>query len=179
MKKSLFTILALTLIGICNISFAEERIHFPVPNGWVQGYFNRVNFINSVEYVPTGQSIKNWRQLITVQTLYKKSNAEPATYLNSIRTQSSKVCDHFESMPIKMESQRAISTASMIGFCSRYTATGKGEITIYRVLKGRKNFYILQKAWKTAPFNSKGTSPVPQNQLKSAIQLLSRAEIVY
>ena len=48
-----------------------------MPAGWVKAYGAQGNGINMVEYVPPGQTLNSWSEMINVEVFHGRSGASP------------------------------------------------------------------------------------------------------
>ncbi len=155
---------------------AEERFIVPRPAGWKMVFSTSQPKLTMMEFVPAAESVDDWTQMVTSQTFVGARNVSVERYLERIAVEAKKVCDDVAVTPIRSATVNGQPAALMTQFCTRYAKTGKGEITLYKVIQGRDALYIAYRSWRGAPFQS-GTQPVPRADLDAWVDYLNRVTV--
>jgi hypothetical protein len=155
---------------------AEERFVVPRPDGWKLAFRTTQPQLSVTEFVPATESVEKWTEMVTSQTFAGLRNVSVDGYLQRIAAEAVKVCESVEVTPITTGSLNGYPTAVMALFCTRYTKTGLGEITLYKVILGRDALYIAYRSWRGAPFQQ-GTQPVSKADLDTWATYLDRVTL--
>lgn len=141
---------------------SSEKFVVPLPPGWKLGYSVSRPGLEMLEYVPRGQSVEAWRDMITSQVFPDLGNVPLEGYLERIAMAARPLCEGLSVTPVATGTVNGYPAASMTQFCPRYSQTGKGEITLFKVIQGRSGLYVAQRAWRGRPFTRDGI-PVPMD----------------
>lgn len=129
-----------------------EKFVLPRPAGWKLGFSVSTPALEMLEYVPHGQSVENWRDMITSQVFPNLRDVPLDSYLGRIATAAKSVCEDVTVTPVTTGTVNGYPAAFMAQFCIRYSQTGKGEITLFKVIQGKDNLFVAQRAWRGEPF---------------------------
>jgi hypothetical protein len=130
-----------------------ERLYYELPAGWARGHHDakpvppgegRVTAVT--EYVPRGQSVKDWQELFTLLGFYLQP-LDPAQHLKTMQELWHKTCGS-RLRPVAESLQNGYRTASTLLVCPDIKQEGKAEIALAKAIGGRDHFYVLQKAWR-------------------------------
>jgi hypothetical protein len=166
----------------------SQTLAFTLPAGWKLGFQNVGNTIHVVEYVPEGQTVENWSEMITLQGLRDVDRSPP--WSPPARTPKGvlglKVLDHRK---VCGERLVAISIgdlrvdgndahAAIIG-CGGVPADrpyglkkGQGEVAYFLAIRGRNDMYLIHRAMRGPEFDPRSPPITPANGL----QLMSELE---
>lgn len=160
---------ALTLAAA---ALAEERFVVPRPDGWKLAFRATQPKLSVTEFVPAAENVEEWTQMVTSQTFVGLRNVAVDGYLQRIAAEAKKVCDDVTVTPVEAGIHNGYPAAFMVQFCTRYAKTGKGEITLYKVIQGRDSLYIAYRSWRGAPFQ-RGAQPVPKADFDAWVDYLN------
>ena len=62
-------------------------------------------------------------------------------------------CESVHGDGLVLGTTRGRPAARWITYCGKVKETGKGEITYFQAISGKVNFYVVQRALRTAPFD--------------------------
>jgi len=146
-----------------------ENLLLSPPPGWELGFSDRDDDQAIYEYLPAGQEIENWTELLTVQVFFELKNVPPRAVLDRMRKGYETSCD---TASAEAPGERAIAgfpAARQLLLCGRNRDGGgpggqqRGEIALILAVGGRDALYVVQRAWRGAPF--KGPAPAPARAL--------------
>jgi hypothetical protein len=108
------------------------------------------------EYVPVGQTVDDWSEMLTVQ-YWRHATVDPATFLQGVAGRYANHC------PGTGVDKAGIHTGPVNGYvasmmllrCPNNPATGKPDTTAFRVIKGNDALYSVQYAWPSVPSDEK------------------------
>ena len=73
----------------------DEQLLFMLPDNWSESYTDRTENLSTSEYVPTGQNVDDWEEMISVQVLLESPNTDPDKMLSKVATHLKKECVDF------------------------------------------------------------------------------------
>ena len=153
---------------------SEERLLFILPEGWKEEFADRTESLSTTEYVPEGQSEANWEEMLTIQTLLNKPSADPVKMMSGITKYLSQDCSEFDYKPIDIGGiDNNYPSMAVLVLCGQEKERNGGYVSLLRGISGEENYFLLQKTWKTRPFNSQKKSPINLEQRKFWLGYLS------
>lgn len=144
----------------------DEQLLFTEPDGWHEVYTNIEDNLTTSEYVPEGQDEDNWREMLTVQMLLNTPDADPDTMLSRIAAHMAQECPQLDVQPVELGGVGEYPTLAVIIMCGKNPTHGHGEFILLRAIAGHQHFYLLQKSWRTAPFELHDQPPVSLDERK-------------
>jgi hypothetical protein len=130
----------------------ENLLVPPMPAGWIKAYGAEGNGINMVEYVPAGQSLDSWTEMINVEVFFGRGGTSPALLQQKVTEGFQSNCDSLHVDGLGHGTTSGLSALRWISYCTRVKETGKGEITYAQAISGKANFYLVQRVLRVAPF---------------------------
>ena len=153
---------------------SEEQLLFILPEGWKEEFADRTESLSTTEYVPEGQSETNWEEMLTIQTLLNKPSADPVKMMSGITKYLSQDCSEFDYKPIDIGGiDNNYPSMAVLVLCGQEKERNGGYVSLLRGISGAENYFLLQKTWKTRPFNSQKKSPINLEQRKFWLGYLS------
>lgn len=158
----------------------DENLLVPLPKDWVQGSGSRKGDSTLMEYVPAGQTVQNWKQMITVQVLHGQGHVKPQAFLDKMTriAKDEVVPDGFSTLALDGPTDPEYPTAGVMWLSEKVKSTGKGEITMIRVIQGKDALYLVQKAWRQAAFKNAEQMEVSEREMREGIEFLWQARLV-
>lgn len=153
-------------------AWAEERFIVPRPDGWKLAFRAIQSDFTRLQFVPASESVDQWTEMLTSQTFIGTRDVPVDAYLQRIAVEAAKVCDDVMVSPIKVNPHNGYASAVMAQFCTRYKATGKGEITLFKVIQGRESLYVAHRSWRGPPF-TRDAQPVPKADFDAWVEYLN------
>jgi hypothetical protein len=102
------------------------------------------------EWIPSGQTVDNWTDMLTVQIYYgAKVGAE--AFLQNVGTRYMNDCPGTTAKGIFTGQTNGYVVSMLLLRCPRNPKTGKPETTAFRVIKGTEGLYSVQYAWRSSP----------------------------
>lgn len=144
-----FFISAWAYADMQKFEYKNETLSVPIPNDWILGYQAQNENEIIREFVPKGQTVEKWTDMITIQIFTQLAKASPAEFIKRVAQESQKVCSDFNG---KMYSGSDANHAMSLQSCTKYSKTGLGEITLLLAIRGKKALYLVQRAWRGPEF---------------------------
>jgi len=128
-----------------------ENLLLSVPDGYVTGFTDGDKKVRIVEFVPNGQSVQNWREMLTLHIFFGGIDASPSQYAKRFVAGYSKNCGEGTGRIIRQGRERGYRFAFFTAICGLNPKTGQPEWLLAKGIEGRDSFYLVQKAWKYTP----------------------------
>jgi len=184
MRLGLLCGAVLLLFGAASVATAQvfqgENLLVSVPEGWEMVHGGRTGDITLSEFVPKGQTVDNWRQMITIQINHNMRNAGPKVFVDKMTDAAKKQVETgaFDAKPLEIAGDPGYATYSVVWVAGKVKATGKGEITLIRAIQGKDSLYLVQKAWRQAPILSPEQVAIPREEIQQGIDFLRKTSVV-
>ncbi len=128
----------------------NENLLVTMPDGYKVGFRDKNDTRLISEMVPTGQSVENWTEMLTVQIFYDMK-ATPEQFRQRFAKDWADKCKGSQSNPVGKGDERGYPVSIWIQFCPKNPDTGKPEFTILKAIGGNDSFYVVQKAFRFKP----------------------------
>jgi hypothetical protein len=162
------------LFAICTspaFALPDEYLFCDAPRGWNIAASKTTPKTSLMEILPDGEKANGWSQIITVQTLFGRSDILPSQWCEGFQAQMREVCSSLSFSKVTIFRDNGLSAARMMMYCSDLTdceripenlRKHKGEITYIKVIRGLNHFYVIQRAWRGEPFEDPSVSDMPK-----------------
>jgi hypothetical protein len=132
-------------------AFINENLITTAPAGYHIGFQNKGDDGLITEWVPAGETVENWTEMVTVQVFYHLRTS-PEAFMSSLETRWLRSCPGADqAQPIANARQNGYPTLVWLLSCPQNPSSGKIEITWFKAVQGNDSFYVVQKAFKFAP----------------------------
>lgn len=142
--------LAVALATPSLAQFKGENLLVTMPPGFKVGHQGSRDGLNMQEWVPEKETVENWSELVTVQVFMGRRDLDPGQVLQRIQRQWLQACKGSPSTPIAAGVTNGYPAATMLLRCPLLASAGKPETTVFRAIKGRDSFYMVQRAVRAA-----------------------------
>lgn len=135
----------------------SQRFMHGLPAGWKPAFEQTAGGRYIIEYLPAGQTVHDWREMITVQgfrNMAKVPGASPRRILEVMIEQHRKICG--ERLVSKLLGEGRVDSYSAFtaiigcnGIQSNHPSglrTGQGEIAYYIAIQGTNDIYLIHRA---------------------------------
>jgi hypothetical protein len=127
-----------------------ENLLFAPPPGFKVGYQSSHDSRLITEYVPGGESVDDWTQMLTVQ-IFRGSAVGSATFLQAVGKRYMDACPGTTAKGIFTGDTNGYVVSMLLLKCSNNPGTGKPETTAFRIIKGNDALYSVQRAFRSEP----------------------------
>ena len=164
-----------------NLGNSPERIVTPMPDGWMVIYHAKDHRREVLEYVPEGQSVTNWQEMVTSK-IFDRSRATPHDYNSKTIKNFAKLCT--KSVKIVGEKEDRFGYDASLAFieCQTKPETRKKNKFVRKILfqvqlaiRGKDALYIAESAWQTDDV----TAPRPTQDNDLLNRITSRLDNVF
>ena len=129
---------------------AEIAFFGELPKDFKIGYQTKQNGMAMVELVPQKQTVDNWTQMITLQSM-ASANPGAEGFRNNMANLWQNVCPKSSFNPIIEGEENGYSGALWQLTCEHNPQTGKPEYTWFKAIQGNDSLYVKQYAFRYAP----------------------------
>ncbi|MDC3160105.1 hypothetical protein OA861_01155 [Pseudomonadota bacterium] len=155
-----------------------EQLLFILPEGWKEEFKDRTESLSTTEYIPEGQTETDWEEMLTIQILLNKPSTDPVKMMSGITKYLSQDCRAFDYRPIDIGGiDNNYPSMAILALCGQKKERDSGYVSLLRGISGKKNFFLLQKTWKTKLFDTQKKSPINLEQRKFWLGYLSYLRI--
>jgi hypothetical protein len=131
--------------------FINENLLTTLPSGYHVGFEDKNNSRQIAEWVPAGETVDNWTEMVTVQIFYRLK-VPPDAFMRDLEKRWRGDCPGArDAQPIASVVENGYPSLVWLLNCPQNPATGKPEITWFKAIQGNDSFYVVQKAFKFAP----------------------------
>ncbi len=110
------------------------------PAGFKVGYKGTSNGVNLMEWVPSGETVQNWSEMVTVQIFTRRADLDPAQFLGRLQQQWLAACPGSKPASIPTGKANGYTISMMMLHCPLLAATGKPETTMFPGDQGKRQF---------------------------------------
>jgi hypothetical protein len=132
-----------------------EAVTIRMPQGWILANRGERDGIAVLEWIPSGQTLTGWTDIITLQRLPGITDVAPAEMLDRMVTDYRRACADMITGTRTVTAIANFPVAVHLVACPDYAATRQSEITLFTGIAGENSFYLLQRAWRRAPFQGR------------------------
>lgn len=153
-----------------------EQLYLLPPQGWVPAYHDTRGNVELIEMVPQGQTMSDWSEMLTVQLIGGKPSQTPEEVLKNQQSQVRDSCDDAGFGPLSPSQDNGYDSAIQAMACSKSKKYQKGELNLFKVIKGHERLYIINRAWRGEPFEL-AHLPVPPETTKSWLVFMAKTVV--
>ncbi|WP_322517475.1 hypothetical protein SR870_08070 [Rhodopseudomonas palustris] len=130
---------------------ALEQMLLKPPKGFKVVAESKTDTTSTAVMVPDGQSAANWTEKLTTQILFKQAEQSPADYRAHSEKAAAAECPGATFETIKDGTENLYPMVTWTETCPKAKDGGKSEVIWSKAVRGRENFYLLQKAHRFEP----------------------------
>lgn len=159
----------------------SQALRYGVPAGWTPAFRQARGNLYVLEYIPNGEAIESWSQMLTIQGLKMGSwSATPASILNTMRDALQRICPKtYIHERLGARDIQGFEAVEALHGCGKFTddhpsgaKSGQGEVAYVLAIQGRNDIYVIQKAIRTGSFKPKKSPLKEKNLAKFTADLL-------
>ena len=129
----------------------NENLITTMPPGYQVGFQDKNGQRQIVEWVPAGETVDNWSEMVTVQ-IFHGLKVMPDAFMRDLEKRWVASCPGaVPAHTIANVVENGYPSLVWLLDCPKNPATGKPEITWFKAVQGNDSFYVVQKAFKFAP----------------------------
>lgn len=143
--------LAMPLAG-AEDSLTGENLLVEIPPPYELGYQGKMNPGEMSEFIPKGETVERWSEMITVQLL--PADNRNSTFYDNFAALVKKACEEGTTHVVATAEENGYPVKVFQLSCPTNPQTGMGEVTFIKTIEGKDKFYVVQKAWRTETYKS-------------------------
>jgi hypothetical protein len=145
---SAVTLFAAMVPDASQAAFQDENILVPLPAGFKIGFRAHPNRMDMTEFVPSGETVDNWSQMITEQIFYGRGGSDPDALPNGMVTKWQSDCPGGAAGRAARTVENGYPVSIWTFLCPLNPATGKPETMFMKVTAGKDSLYSVQYAYR-------------------------------
>lgn len=130
---------------------AGENLLVEIPPGYELGYNQKTDQGEINEFIPKGETVEKWSEMITVQLLPAHNNN--SQFYATFEALSKQACKDGSTHVVATDKENGYPIKVFQLFCPTNLQTDMGEVTFIKTIEGKDKFYVVQKAWRTKKFD--------------------------
>lgn len=140
------------LVGrVAAAELENENLLVGAPAGYTIGFQGKNDDGLITEWVPKGETVENWTEMLTVQVFYQLKTT-PDAFMHALERRWRAACPEAdEAQPIASGDENGYPTQVWLLSCPQNPSTGRPEITWFKAVQGDDSFYVVQEAFKFMP----------------------------
>ncbi len=147
--------IALALAGLVatavQAEMQDENLLVAVPDGYVEGYSAANSRQAITEWVPQGQTVENWQDMVTVNIVYGGIQGSAADFAGRMLQISAQNCEGAQGQVVNEGVENGYDVIVFVMMCPDSALTHTPEWDLIKVIGGNDSLYVVQKAWTREP----------------------------
>lgn len=128
-----------------------ENLIVPVPADWKVGFqASQVNH-QIIEFVPEGQTIQNWQDLLTIQIFFGRTSITPLSFFEEMNAVIQQLCPESEASIAMNGEENGYPFLLWVNMCRNNPQVNQAEVTLFKAIQGNDSLYLVHRAWRTPP----------------------------
>lgn len=144
--------IALASAVVAGHAAAVEQVQLPPMKGYQQAHQSTdVQGNRITEYVPQGQTVQDWTDMVTVNDAANSGHVSPREFLGIIEAGWRIACPDAQSHWVREGDEAGRPFALLMLSCPLNPGTGKPEFTWIKGIQGVQGFHTVQKSFRSEP----------------------------
>lgn len=144
-----------------------ENLLFSPPKDFKIGWQKSQGQSLWTEWIPSGQTVEDWTDMLTVQ-IYRGAKIDAPAFLQDVGKRYVNDCPETTAKGIFTGQTNGYVVSMLLLRCPKNPKTGKPETTAFRIIKGTDALYSVQYAWRSLP---------SEQDVKAAMAILGKATV--
>jgi hypothetical protein len=156
-----------------------EKLLVVVPDNFELGYTAENKTSSIAEYVPKGQTVKNWTEMVTSQSFHGLGTVTAKQFVEAMSEDITKKTRKGLCVisPLDMSKYSTYPSYAVIWMVGQVGDTKQGEITLIRAFQGKDSLYVVQRAWRVPSFDPNKDLPLSDKALKEGMLSMMQAQV--
>lgn len=151
-RFAIFSCLAFCVIsGHAQAQLKDENLLTFMPPGFKVATHSVRNNVVFQEWIPANETLEGWSEMVTTQIILGRGDVDGGRYLTTIAQGWLKACPETKPNPISAGTANGYPLWTLMLQCPRLASTGKPETTLFRAIKGKDSFYLVQRSMRATP----------------------------
>lgn len=144
-------VLAALMVSTPVRALENENLLVEMPKGYTVADRTSNDRITMTVMVPTGETVQNWTEMVTIQLFLKLAGLPPAEFRGRLEKLGAASCPGSKFEKVKEGVENGYQMLTWLQKCPQNKETGKPEVTMLKGIQGRDSFYLVQKAYRFVP----------------------------
>jgi hypothetical protein len=145
-----------------------ENLIEHVPPDFTVGTRSSSGTLLMTEFVPQGETVTGWSELVTTQVFLAQRHRDSAAFLSQVGKRWLQSCPGSRPDTIRTGQSNGYMVSMTILKCEQSPRTGHAENTVFRAISGQDSFYLVQYAYR---------STLDQGKLSKALAFMSTVTV--
>jgi len=162
--RLLIAVVCLVPVSAMTAEPRSEVLFVYPPDGWQLGFETEVGNIRFYEYLPAGQTVSDWTELITVQIVENTRDLNPMDMARDLRTRFITECGKLTYRGPDRLNMDGYLAARLYVECADPSAAQrpggakyrKHEVAAFQIIQGKRDIYVIERAWHGGARNHPG-----------------------
>ncbi len=142
--------LGISVVPSAVMAASSEQVLMPRFDGYVKAFEASDPQTGDItEYVPKGQTVEAWTDMITVNIAPNSASVSPREFLGIMEAGWRGACSDTQANWLREGQEHGRPMAVLMLSCPLNPATGKPETSWIKGIQGQEGFYTVQKAFRT------------------------------
>jgi hypothetical protein len=150
MRRLLALLFVLTFPIASRAQLRDENLLVAVPKGFEKGYENGNARSSIMEFVPTGQTVEHWDEMLTVQIVRGNAIGSIPAFRARANALYASACEGATSTGIREGTENGYAFAFWLDDCPLNKKSGTPERAFIKAIAGNDSLYIVQRAYRSA-----------------------------
>lgn len=124
------------------------------PKDWKQVFQANLGDIRVIDYVPKGESKDDWTAKLSFESYKSLLKSDPLLVIKSQIDYDKKHCDFVKDFSLFAGEENKYDTAMKLITCGKKKSTGKGQVSLFKAIKGDQYFYVIKLVRVLPPFEA-------------------------
>lgn len=151
MKRFFLFGIALLASGLCLAQPRDEVLVMKLPPGYTLDYQTRQGNMALSEWVPQGESVNNWSEMVTLMHFNGLKDVPPERFQAVLGKPWLEGCRGSQLSPVTQGREFGYPFSIWVQSCPSSPLTGKLEKTWFKAIQGNVHAYVIQKSFKFEP----------------------------
>ena len=130
---------------------AERLIAIP-PTDWQTIYQLNTDSSRMVEMIPPDEAEDNWQTRLTFESNRDLVRFDPITLLDGESDDLHTRCEFVRWYPVFSDFENGYPTSVRMFMCGKHRQTGRGEVSMFKIIQGSEYLYSIRFQRRVAPF---------------------------
>jgi hypothetical protein len=136
------------LAGEARAELVAENLLTAIPDGFEIGFQTREGSMDMMEFIPKGESVKEWTSMITVQIFHDLGKQDSDVFARRVAEMWKGGCKDSAAERLGAGTANGYPAAAWHYWCPLNTQTGKPEEMWLEAISGNDALYVVQYAYR-------------------------------
>lgn len=124
------------------------------PKDWKRVFEANLGDTRVTDYVPKGESKDHWTEKLSFESYTGLLKSDPLLVINSQIAYDKKHCNFVKDYTLFAGEENKYDTATKLITCGKKRSNGKGQLSLFKAIKGDQYFYVIRLVRVLPPFEA-------------------------